>query len=350
MSAADIADVLGAMLTEHSSTARVAELDGQADYALWGLLDESGFLTLSMPESAGGGGGTLEEAGAVALSCGRYVAAVPVPEIALVGSSLLEQAGLPIPAGRWTATATPLHAVARPAGVHVSGVAPRLAWARECATLVAPAVADDGTNYVVALPLDACHIVKASNVASEARDSVTVDLTVRGSGSDVATTDDAVTEAELRAAAGRVLQIAGALAAVRDLTICYVHDRVQFGRPLSALQAVQHQLAALAEEAAACAAAAAGALEGLATDADTAALAVAAAKIRSAQAARSASAIGHQLHGAMGMTHEYSLRLYTTRMWAWAGECGTERQWSERLGRLTLSASKHGLWSSIAPV
>ena len=49
----------------------------------------------------------------------------------------------------------------------------------------------------------------------------------------------------------RVAQMAGAMEAALDLSTRYANDRVQFGRPIAKLQAIQQQLALLAEHSAA---------------------------------------------------------------------------------------------------
>ena len=51
-----------------------------------------------------------------------------------------------------------------------------------------------------------------------------------------------------RGAWARCVQIIGALDAAAELTVAHTRERVQFGRPLSKFQAVQHSLAAMAGE------------------------------------------------------------------------------------------------------
>src|SRR5262249_36201802 len=54
----------------------------------------------------------------------------------------------------------------------------------------------------------------------------------------------------------RACQIGGAIDAALTLSVTYARERIQFGRPLAAFQAIQQQLAVLAEECAAANAAA----------------------------------------------------------------------------------------------
>lgn len=114
------------------------------------------------------------------------------------------------------------------------------------------------------------------------------------------------------------LQVLGA--AVRSVQMAGGHERalkralehtvtcVQFNRPISNFQAIQHALAHFAGEAAAAGAAAAEAIATGAplTDEDLVGK-VAAAKIRVGEAASLGSTIAHQARGAMGFTYKLSL-------------------------------------------
>jgi alkylation response protein AidB-like acyl-CoA dehydrogenase len=71
----------------------------------------------------------------------------------------------------------------------------------------------------------------------------------------------------------------------------------------------------------------------VAVDRPSAALALAAAKIRVGEAAGKVAEIAHQVHGAIGSTHEHSLHRPTRRLWSWRDECGTESHWPPELGR-----------------
>jgi acyl-CoA dehydrogenase len=77
------------------------------------------------------------------------------------------------------------------------------------------------------------------------------------------------------------------------------------------------------------------------------ALAVAAAKIRAGEAAGKVAEIAHQVHGAIGFTHEHSLHRLTRRLWSWRDEFGTESHWSRELGRAVMAAGVDALWPMI---
>jgi acyl-CoA dehydrogenase len=144
-----------------------------------------------------------------------------------------------------------------------------------------------------------------------------------------------------RGAWARCVQVIGALDAARDLTVAHTSERVQFGRPLSKFQAVQHSLAGMAGEIEraraatelAIAAAAEFGFDSAATD-----YAVTVAKIATGRAVESVTTIAHQLHGAIGATVEHRLWLFTMRARSWIDDFGTTTHYARRLGRLTLAA------------
>jgi acyl-CoA dehydrogenase len=144
-----------------------------------------------------------------------------------------------------------------------------------------------------------------------------------------------------RGAWARCVQVIGALDAARDLTVAHTSERVQFGRPLAKFQAVQHSLAAMAGEIEraraatelAIAAAADYGFDSAATD-----YAVTVAKVAAGRAVGSVTTIAHQLHGAIGVTVEHRLWLFTMRARGWIDDFGTTVEYARRLGRTALAA------------
>ena len=154
----------------------------------------------------------------------------------------------------------------------------------------------------------------------------------------------------LAVAAMRSMQMAGACERVLELAADYAKERVQFGRPLAAFQAVQQQLAILAGEVAAARRAADHAfiaMDKVSPDLGAAAFEVATAKVRSGEAAGKVAAIAHQVHGAMGFTYEHRLHRFTRRLWTWRGEAGSETYWAQRLGQQALADGADALWTNI---
>ena len=115
-----------------------------------------------------------------------------------------------------------------------------------------------------------------------------------------------------RATAAHCVQMVGGAAAVLDMTVDYVKQRTQFGRPVGSFQAVQHHCANMATD-----------VEGARQIAYQAAWAiaegmparreVAMAKAWCSRAYQRVCSLGHQCHGAIGFTMEHNLQLYTRR-------------------------------------
>lgn len=153
-------------------------------------------------------------------------------------------------------------------------------------------------------------------------------------------------------ALGRCLQICAALEAALDLSLQYVQDRRQFGRPLARFQAIQHSLAIAAEEVAASTALTDLALacmvrEGCASARLPGLLDAAALVLGHAiDVVYDAS---HQAHGAIGFTREYPLHRHSLNLLRWRDDLhrlrGGELRCAERLGDAALLAQ--GVWSAV---
>lgn len=126
------------------------------------------------------------------------------------------------------------------------------------------------------------------------------------------------------------VQIAGALNAVFTRTLAYANERKQFGKPIGAFQAVQHQISVMAEHvfAARMAAEVAASRNGMRFDR----LKIAIAKARASEAAVEVTALGHSVHGAIGFTQECDLQLLTRRLNAWRLGAGSEGYWHTVVG------------------
>ena len=196
-------------------------------------------------------------------------------------------------------------------------------------------------NTLLAVPEGAANFTPGKNLAGEPRDHL--DAVEPGGRS--APLPDAVDVhlVQRLGALFRAAQMAGGMEAALALSTRYANDRVQFGRPIAKFQAIQQQLALLAEQAAAASVAVESAAIAVAADRPSSALAVAAAKIRAGKVAE----IAHQVHGAIGFTHEHSLHRLTRRLWSWRDEFGTESHWSRELGRAVLASGADALWPTI---
>ena len=66
--------------------------------------------------------------------------------------------------------------------------------------------------------------------------------------------------------------------------------------------------------------------------------------MRVGEAAGRGSKVAHQVHGAIGFTHEHELHYRTRRLWAWRDEMGSETWWAARVGEAVLARGADGLW------
>ena len=73
-------------------------------------------------------------------------------------------------------------------------------------------------------------------------------------------------------------------------------------------------------------------------------LEVAAARIRSAEAATEGAAIAHQVFGAIGFTKDHILHRYTMRLLSWRDDFGNESQWALDLGQRIAARGADELW------
>jgi alkylation response protein AidB-like acyl-CoA dehydrogenase len=119
-----------------------------------------------------------------------------------------------------------------------------------------------------------------------------------------------------RATMGVAAEAAGLMQAALDNTVRYVKDREQFGQPLGNFQAIQHRLAEDAQFVRAC-----RWLTFRAADADSAGDA-AVACLYAQEAMRKVIVDCHQFSGAMGLTLEFPLHLWTYRLKVLQGELG----------------------------
>lgn len=333
-----VRDVLGDVCTPES----LAE-PATAAAAVWRALDDVGVTRLGLDEHSGGHGGDLIAATAVLRVIGEYGAPGPLAETSLLAGWLLAAAGADQPTGPATTGRAELVVARERSGWRVSGTVHRVPTAPG-ATVVAVAADDDGTEVLVVLPEGAGTVVAGHSLARERRDTIDLDIALETVHPLPA---GAMAELRLRGALSRAAMSAGALVRVRDRTLTYAGERVQFGRTLSSFQSVQHQLALLVAETAAAGAAVDQAVRTASRYGFTdprAELLVAAAKVRTAQAASTGAAVAHQIHAALGMTEEHPLHRSTTRLWSWRSEWGNEASWSETIAARTTAAGSTGLW------
>lgn len=308
----------------------------QFDDALWHTLEETGLARLaSTPEF----GASPVESAVVLRGLARYAGAVPIVETDLLAVWLGQQTRLALPD---EGPITVAIADATATDGRLIGTAIDVPWARASTAVVLAARTPQALHVGL---LTRPRIEAGHNLAGEPRDRISFDLPA-----DELTALDAAVAEELsrRGAWGRCMQTIGALDAAAELSVTHTRDRVQFGRPLSGFQSVQHTLAAMAGEierarAAATLAVAAACDHGFAAAATDYAVTV--AKVVLGRAVNEVVTSAHQLHGAIGVTVEHPLWLATLRAQSWIDEYGSTAHHARRLGRVALGSDD--LWDML---
>jgi alkylation response protein AidB-like acyl-CoA dehydrogenase len=301
---------------------------------LWNAVEESGLTRALLPEDAGGAALAFAEAMELARLAGAWALPVPLVETMLAGW-LLGRAGIEMPDGPITLAPTRR----KDSGDKAKAVP----FARDCGHVAWLRGGSVGLFRTTDLA-----ITPGESQARDARD----DLVLNGA----APIAEAKAPCDLETlillgAVARSAQMAGALQALTDISVRYAEERVAFGRPIGKFQAVQHNLAQLASEAAAAQAISASAAASLDASGgqvtDGVWLDAAAAKVRVGEAAGAGAAIAHQVHGAIGFTAEHVLYRYTHRLWGWRDDFDAESLWADRLGAKVCAAGADALWPTL---
>jgi acyl-CoA dehydrogenase len=317
-----------------SSEARLGQrrLPELFDDAAWRNLEDTGLSRLTTTPDLGAG---PVEAAIVLRGLARHAVAAPVAETDLLAGWLASTTGVDVPAsGPLTLALADLE----PSGDRLVGDAREVPWTRAAAAVVL-AISTTGGLLVGSVRPDDLDITDGYNLAGEPRDTIRFEL----SADTLERVEPALAdELNRRGAWARCVQIIGVLDAAAELSVAYTRERVQFGRPLSKFQAVQHALAGMAGEierarAATTLAVAAAADYGFAAPQTDYAVTV--AKVVLGRVVPAVNTVAHQLHGAIGVTIEHQLWSSTNRAHSWIDEFGSTGHHTRRLGRLALGVT-----------
>ena len=205
---------------------------------LWKEIEQMGLPLIAVPEDKNGVGGTLADMLALLRLAGSHAVPVPLAETAL-GNLLIAAAGSEPKAGPATLALGNLTLN----GGRISGKVERVPFASVADRFVTVV----GNTLAVVAAANAKVDGQPSH-AGEPYGTVTFDnAAAEFSGASPVGADRAF---EL-AAVMRAMQMAGAADKVLATAVEYCKQRVQFGRPISTFQAIQHMLAELASHVAA---------------------------------------------------------------------------------------------------
>lgn len=317
-----IAESVRTLLTDLATpdTIRHSEMLRAHDAVLWRSFVDSGFDLALVPEALGGSGLCLSDVAAIPRACGYFAAPAPLFE-SMVARGMVAGDGESLPDG---SIALGL-AADRDGRITAQGVT----WGAS-SNYVMLLGAEDGVPKAMLLrTADAQCSPHAGLLPSGETDMV-------WQGTDALMVWDLPVGTEpLSLYAGLAcIQAAGAMERVLDISIRYVQERIQFGRSISGFQAIQQQLALMAEDVFAARMASSWLCDS--PSAVPSMAAVPAAKVVIGEAASRVSALAHAVHGAMGIAQEYELHLFTKRLLRWRAVGGSESYWSERVGHQLL--------------
>lgn len=313
------AEAIEDILRDQCTPAVVRAIEGGSDpLPLWQAIAQAGFLDLMRPEEEGGAGLPLPELYAVVAQFGRY--AVPLPLAESIAARALVAPGFALPDGLLTIAPALLRREDR--SLH----APLLPFG----TIAKHVLAADGDRLVL-LPCAQARRVPTGIAHSQGATLVWEDDRALGR-----VPGDAAALAPL-AAALYAAQLAGAMTRVFEMTLQYCNERSQFGRTLGKFQSIQHQLAVMAELVAAAGIAAESAFQ--AEGRVPRLLPAAMAKARASEAAPEVANTAHALHGAIGVTEEYDLQLFTRRLHEMRIAHGSESHWNRIVGEQVLAGT-----------
>jgi alkylation response protein AidB-like acyl-CoA dehydrogenase len=339
----------------------VVAADPGFDEKTWARLAEMGVLGLPFAESDGGMGAGPIEVSIVAEELGRVLAPEPFVEavvlagglVAAVGTAaqrravlapLAEGSGLPVfahtePGSRWSAAAGAVRATADGNSWTLTGVKEPVPHGARADLLVVSAVAGGATRLFLVrgdatgLERTGYRTHDGGRAAKVAFDGTPAELLGEGDA-------DRSGEIELALARARVAyshEAIGAMEAALAMTAEYLKTRKQFGVTLNKFQALTFRAAdmyvslELARSTVLWATLVADAGDDVVTAADR-------ARLQSSRAGRHIGKEAIQLHGGIGMTAEYKIGHYTSRLTAIDHQLG-DGDWA--LSRLAAGGADH---------
>jgi alkylation response protein AidB-like acyl-CoA dehydrogenase len=290
----------------------VWEADGPRDPKKWTQLAETGFVGVCVPEAHGGLGMGDVEMALLLEEAGRANLTEPLLETGAIAAPTIADYGTEGQQAEWLPRIASGEAII---AVQLGG---------------APVVVDADVAAALLIEVDgALHLVPAGQFTTTRRPSLDrarrVFTVEAQTSADTLLTDDpaAVARTFDRAATATASWLNGIGQMVLELSVAYVKDREQFGRPVGSFQAVKHLLAETVLEVESSRAATWYAAYAVQHDLEDRAEAVSVAKSYASDAERLANTNALQAHGGIGFTWEHDLHFWLKRGKALEGAYGT---------------------------
>lgn len=303
------------LLAEVSDPAAVRRAEDSGDTSLAdAALVESGFLDALVPEEQGGAGLPLAELVPLFMAAGEHLLPSPFAET-IVARALIARAGAALPA---------------PGSILLWPVTAEGTLRSQAATLAgksALALVQRGADFSLQPTVLRARADDPFRMAGVTLDPAAAPLlTFSSPGVDLLHWAAAITAVNMAGAMGRILA----------MSLTHVNERQQFGRALGKFQAIQQQLSVLAEKTVSAQVAARIGLSAIGLELDPWRVAV--AKTTANEAAGPCAAIAHAVHGAIGISEEHDLQLFTRRLKRWQISFGSDSYWARQAGQARLAA------------
>ncbi|WP_226951324.1 acyl-CoA dehydrogenase [Rhizobium terrae] len=344
---------------DFENRAKVLASDDGIDAAIWSEMADLGWLALPFSEENGGLGGGTVEISLIMEAIGRALVVEPYLASVILAGSLVEKlgteeqkaeilapliAGTSRPALAHTEKQTGFDladisatAVKTADGYTLSGEKPLVPGGAAADIFLVSAKLDGGIR-LFAVPADAAGLTRKTAKlvdGTRACDLSLSNVSVPAS----ALFDGGNTLAEIEAAQDRAnaalaSEAVGIMDALMDATVAYTRERVQFGKPLAAFQALQHRMAEMAVK---CQEARASALLAtLSADASPTIRirGVSGARAKIGKVSRFVAQEAIQLHGAMGFSEEMPIGAWFRRLYAIENTFGTTAGHLKRYGEI----------------
>jgi len=319
-----LVDAFDDLMQSACTPAAVRAIEEGASHAeLWQAIVGSGFTDALVPAEAEGSGLGLAEVYGVLVAAGNHAVPLPFAQT-LLARGLLAKHGATLPDG--PIALAPFGVREDADGIQIG----RVAYAM---------VAD---WVLAALPQGGAILLQASQATREA-DGIQGSLAGAmrwPSDAQITRLPEVSGVREIAALASSTL-LAGAANRVLDMTLRFAGERSQFGKPIGKFQAIQQDLSVMAEHTYALRMASEMACQ--TSDVTPKPLPVASAALRTASSACLISATAHAVHGAIGVTAEFDLQLYTRRLQQWRTDAGSEGYWAGVVGNAALQSEANAL-------
>ena len=317
----DMFDSIDRLLADVSSPTAIRQIEASRNSAgLWQALADSGFADLLVPEQPGlsaGAGLGWGEAWQVLFAAGRHAVCVPFGQT-LYARAVLADLGQAV---------NDQHSVAISGFGRVTAQGSLTAQGVSAVGLADEVLIQAGETVYHSARAD-CALEAIGNSGCFDANVVMVKPVPIGS-----LPPGALAQGQALVLA---VQLAGAADRVLEMTLGYANDRSQFGKPIGRFQAVQQQITEMAERVYALRLA--SQLGCQTTGWQPHPLQAALAKSHTSAGAQRIASIAHAVHGAIGVTQDYDLQIYTRKLYEWARSGAGAQYWARQLGQAALES------------